>query len=116
VSRAAISAAVLQVMQVSSTITTRPVFLHQGAQRGQSGSERLAPVCYLSPSPTRRGLGGVRWRGDARCGKALAAVPREEWFYIPYAQLTPSYIIVGNETMNVLCQTILLHPWARIFT
>ena len=43
------------------------------AQRDQSGSERLATVCCLSPSP-RHAWGVSRpARGTAGCGEALAA-------------------------------------------
>jgi hypothetical protein len=44
------------------------------AQRGQSGTERLAAVCCLSPSPRHDRRVSRPARGTAGCGEALAGV------------------------------------------
>ena len=53
------------------------------AQRGQSGTERMAAVCFLSPSPRHDRRVSCPAQGTAGCGEALAGVYVKRGFIFP---------------------------------
>lgn len=69
--------------------------------RHRGGARRVMPRIYVGVRELPAGRTAL-----AGCGGMLVEVPRESGFIFPILKLS-SYIIVGNETINALYQTIL---------